>query len=197
METEGGALSDVVHELMDATPEEDDAKVPVGRLIDALDERGYGPALALLPLIELTPLGSVPGLPTLLALVLAVLAARLLLNYEHVWAPGWIRRLELKAVRVKKSLDWVQPVAQRIDARLHERLKRFAGRTGQRAACVIILCLLLTVPPLELVPFATSGPMIVISIFGLGILFRDGLLMLVGFAGAAILAGLGLVALVG
>lgn len=67
----------------------------------------------------------------------------------------------------------------------HERLSRFAGSTGRRAACIVILFLLLAIPPLELVPFATTGPMIVISIFGLGLLYSDGLLMLLGFVGAA------------
>ena len=37
-------------------------------------------------------------------------------------------------------------------------------------------------------PFATSAPMIVISIFGLALLYRDGLLMLLGFVGAGIAA---------
>ncbi len=50
---------------------------------------------------------------------------------------------------------------------------------------------------LELVPFATTGPMIVISIFGLGLLYRDGLLMLLGFVGAAIAVASGLWGFVG
>ena len=44
-----------------------------------------------------------------------------------------------------------------------------------------------TVPPLELVPFASSAPMIAIAAFGLAITVRDGVLMLVALclAGAA------------
>lgn len=186
METKNGALSEVIGELRQATPEDGEGEVTVGDLIDALDERGYGPALAVLPLLELTPIGGIPGVPTALALIIAGLTLRLFLGYEHLWAPGFLRRRKLSAEKVEKSLDWLQPVALRIDAKLHERLRRFADRKAQRIACIVILLLLLTVPPLELIPFATSAPMIVISIFGLGILFRDGLLMLVGFAGAAV-----------
>ncbi len=183
-----GALSEVVEELKRATPDGDADKVSVGDLIDALDERGYGPALTVLPLLELTPIGGIPGFPSLLALTIAIITVRLFMGYEHFWAPGWIRRRQLKGRNVLKSLDWLRPVTLRVDAQLHERLRPLAGRTGQRAACLVILCVCATVPPLEFVPFATSGPMIVISIFGLAILFRDGLVMLVGLAAAAVAA---------
>ena len=192
MEREEGALTDVVAELERAAEETGGDAVEVGRLIDALDHRGYGPALAVLPLIELSPLGGIPGFPTLLALTLAILVARMLMGREHFWAPGWLRRRRLGAGRVIRSVQWLRPVSLRIDAKLHERLARFAGPAGRRAACIVILCLLLAVPPLELVPFATSGPMLVIAVFGLGLLYRDGLLMLLGFAGAAVALGGGL-----
>jgi hypothetical protein len=190
MKEEQGALTEIVEELEKASEGGD--TVEVGQLIDALDHRGYGPALAVLPLIELTPIGGIPGFPTFLALTLALLTIRLLMGYEHFWAPNWLRRRKLKSERVIKSVEWLKPVSLRIDAKLHKRLSRFAGATGRRAACIVILGLLLTVPPLEIVPFATSGPMIVIAIFGLGLLYRDGLLMLVGFLGAllAVVGGL-------
>lgn len=195
MKEEEGALTDVVQELENASEGQD--TVEVGHLIDALDHRGYGPALAALPLIELTPIGGIPGFPALLALTLAILTVRLLMGYEHFWAPDWLRRRRLDSGRVIRSLDWLKPVSHRIDAKLHERLMHFAGPTGRRAACCVILALLLTVPPLELIPFATSGPMIVIAVFGLGLLYRDGLLMLLGFIGAVIAITGGLWGLLG
>lgn len=173
-----------------------DGSVSVGDLVDALDEQGYGAALAILPLIELTPIGGIPGVPTLLALILATLCIRLLLGYEHFWVPGFVRRRTLTKSRVEKSVGFLKPLALRIDKRLHERLRPLAGKNAQRAAAVVILILLLSVPPLEFIPFATSGPMIVIAIFGLGILFRDGLLMLLAFVGAVLALGAALTFLV-
>lgn len=189
-EGDEGALSDIVHQLREATPEDGGDRVSVGDLIDALDERGYGPALTVIPLVELTPIGGIPGVPTLLALSIGVLAVRLLLGYEHFWAPQVLRRRSLKAGRVIASLDWLTPVALRIDKALHERLRPLTGATVQRVAMVVVLMLLVVVPPLELVPFATSGPMVAIALFGLAILFCDGLLMLVAFLAAGAAAGL-------
>ena len=59
MADDSTALTDVVEELEDASQGTDTVKV--GHLIDALDQRGYGAALAVLPLMELTPLGGIPG----------------------------------------------------------------------------------------------------------------------------------------
>lgn len=192
-----GALTDVIEELENSAESTDGPEVAVGDLIDALDHRGYGPALAVLPLVELSPIGGIPGFPTLLALTLAAITVRLMMGYEHFWAPGWLRRRTLDSDRVIKSMDWLKPVSARIDATLHERLRPLVGPAGRRAACIVILCLLVTVPPLELVPFATSGPMIVIAIFGMALLFGDGLLMLLGFIGAAIAVAVGLWAFLG
>jgi hypothetical protein len=195
MKEEKGALTEVVEELKKASQGRD--KVELGHLIDALDHRGYGPALAVLPLIEISPLGGIPGFPTLLALTLALITVRLLMGYDHFWVPQWLRKRKLSSDRVIKSVKWLKPVSRRIDAKLHERLSRFAGPAARRVAGFVILGLLLSVPPLELLPFATSGPMIVISIFGLGLLYRDGLLMLLGFIGAAVAAIGGLLGLWG
>lgn len=190
MSTQNGTLTEVIGELKKAA--EADDKVAVGELIDAMDQRGYGPVLAVLPLVEISPLGGVPGFPTLLALLLFTLTARLLLGYEHFWAPQWLRKRELKSKRVITAAEWLKPVSARIDSGLQERLVIFAGATGRTVACVIILALLLTVPPLEVVPFATTIPMLIIAIFGLGLLYRDGLLMLIGFVGTALACGAGL-----
>ncbi|NUH64700.1 exopolysaccharide biosynthesis protein [Sulfitobacter sp. S0837] len=190
MNDDTGALTEVIEELKEAS--EGQNRVKVGALVDALDERGYGPALAVLPLTELTPVGGVPGYPTLLALTLATIVIRLLLGYEHFWLPNWLRRRTLKSDHVIKAVEWLKPVSNWIDSKLHKRLAPIAGRMGQRIACFVILGILLIVPPLEFVPFATSAPMIAVSIFGLGLLYRDGLLMLLGFVGAAAAVWFGL-----
>lgn len=54
-----------------------------------------------------------------------------------------------------------------------------------------LLCILLctTVPPLELLPFASSIPMGAIALMGLGLMAQDGLVIL--FAAVGALVGLG------
>ncbi|MBU2957906.1 exopolysaccharide biosynthesis protein [Paracoccus sp. 1_MG-2023] len=189
--TKNGQLTDIADELADAARQGNDT-VRVGQLIDALDARGYGPALAVLPLVGISPIAGIPGFPTALALILAILTVRLLLGHDHFWAPDWLRRRTLDADKVQNSIGWLKPLSQRIDATLHDRLAWMAGQGARKAACVVILALLLAVPPLELLPFAAAGPMLVVAVFGLALLYRDGLLMVLGFLGAALVGGMGL-----
>ena len=137
MRKEEGALTDIIAELEESASESGGDEVEAGHLIDALDHRGYGPALAVLPLLEISPLGGIPGFPTILALTLAAITVRLLMGYEHFWAPNWLRRRTLKSDRVIRAVEWLKPVSLRIDAKLHERLSRFAGSTGRRAGVSI------------------------------------------------------------
>lgn len=102
MKKEEGALTDIVEELAKCAEETDGDRVSAADLIDSLDHRGYGPAFAVLPLIEFSPIGGIPGVPTLLALLLAILTVRLLMGYEHFWAPDWLRRRKLNSDRVIK-----------------------------------------------------------------------------------------------
>ena len=76
-------------------------------------------------------------------------------------------------------------------------MTRFVRQPWPRIAAVMVMALCLTVPPLELVPFGSTAPMLAIAAFGLALLVRDGLLMIaalafslsaVVFAGASLLA---------
>lgn len=63
-----------------------------------------------------------------------------------------------------------------------------------RVAAAAILVLTLAIPPLELLPLATTAPMAAIAAFGMALLVKDGLLMIVAFvaAGAALAVAAGL-----
>lgn len=181
-----------------ATSGEADADhVTVGELMDAFGERSYGPFLLVPALVELSPLGGVPGVPTLLALVIAIFAVQMLLGRDYFWLPGWIERRTVKIDRVDQADDKMRPVTERLDRWSGDRLERLTGDAGQRAAAICTLLLCLTVPPLELLPFASSAPMAAIAAFGLGLIVRDGVVMLVGFVLTAVAIAVGTGLLIG
>ncbi len=57
------------------------------------------------------------------------------------------------------------------------------------AAACLLLCL--TVPPLELFPFASTAPMAAIALFGLAMTLRDGLVMALAFLASGAAIGVG------
>jgi len=157
----------------------------------AFGRRSYGPFLLVPALVELTPIGSIPGVPTILALLIVLFAAQLLWGRSHLWLPGWIARRSISAQRLDAASERLRPLAARLDHWFHGRLPRFTTRAyGQFAAAICIL-LCLTVPFLEIVPLASSVPMGAIALFGLALLVRDGALMLTAMAVSVAAIGVG------
>lgn len=171
-------------------------KVTIGDVLDAIGDRSYGPALLIPALIEITPIGGIPGVPTFLALFIALVAAQILLDKDHLWLPQFIQKRAVAGGKLHKAADKLNPFATRLDRWFHGRLARFVRQPWPRIAAAFVIGLCLTVPPLEFVPFASTVPMLAITAFGLALLVRDGLLMIaalgislaaLGIAGASLL----------
>lgn len=180
---EGAAATDIVDRLR-ARAEGSD-RLSIGEVADAIGRRGYGPFLFVPALIEISPLGAIPGLPTLLALVIAIVAAQMAFGRDHLWLPEALKRRNAPAGRVADAMRRIRPAALWLDRWFPGRAPALVRPAVARAAAVGALLLCLTVPPLELVPFASSAPMAAIAMFGLATLARDGLLMALAFAIAA------------
>ena len=190
MSSQDSNLSDLVQRIGELGERQDD--VSVHDIREALGERSFGPFLAIPALIEITPIGGIPGLPTLIALVIALVCAQMLLGRNHLWLPDVLEHQTLKGDRVKNGMSWLKRPAGWIDRLLRPRLKWLSGRMGLRIVALLCILLCTTVPPLELLPFASSIPMGAIALMGLGLMARDGLVILVAVLGAIL--GLGILA---
>lgn len=182
------SVGDILDRLRDVGREHD--RVSIGDMVEAFGSRGYGPFLLVPALIEETPIGSIPGVPTAIALIIASFAIQMLVGRKHLWLPDWVKRRELAASKVEKASDKLRGVGRFLDRWFHGRLPRLTEGPAIRVAAAITLLLCLTVPPLELLPWASSLPMASIAAFGLSLLVRDGLLMIV--ASLLALGGVGL-----
>jgi len=190
-----GAVEDILDALSDAANERDD--VALGTIRDAVGHRGYGPFLIVPAVLELTPIGAVPGVPSLLALIISTFALQIALGRKDMWLPSFVENLSIGADKLQKAVKKLRPFGEKVDHWFHGRLAILTSNVAIRIAAVAALALCLTVPPLELVPFASSLPMSAIAILGLAILMRDGLLMLAGYVAAliAVAAGYGFIGL--
>lgn len=185
-----------VGDILDRLDElaEREEKVKLGDVIEALGNRSHGPFLLIPALIDISPIGGIPGLPTALGLVIILTAAQLLFGRKHLWLPGFLRKRGLSAEKVKKSTRKLRGLAQRLDRWFHGRMPGLVNGPMVKVAAIACILLACTVPPLELLPFATTAPMAAIAAFGLALMVRDGLLMLIalGLSIVAVAVGLGL-----
>lgn len=168
-------------DCLDEVADEHD-KVSIENVVEAIGSRSYGPFLLVPALLELTPIGAIPGVPTFLAVIVTLVAVQMLFGRNHVWLPGFIRHRSVSGEKVAKSSEKLRKLAGFLDKWFHGRLKMLTHGIPVRIAAILIIGLCATVPPLELVPFASSGPMLAVAAFGLALMVRDGLLMLVATA---------------
>lgn len=185
-----------VVDILDALDELADKgeKVAIADVVEKFGGRSYGPFLLIPALLELSPVGAIPGIPTFLAITVGIVAFQMLIGKGHLWLPGFIENRSVSSEKMKKATKKLQGIAKFLDKHFHGRMKHFTGRWYRRIAALIIIALALTIPPLEVIPFASSGPMLAIACFGLAIMVRDGLLMLIatGLSVAAFGLGFGL-----
>ncbi|WP_235513451.1 MULTISPECIES: exopolysaccharide biosynthesis protein [unclassified Sphingomonas] len=176
------SVSEVLDRLRELGGQAGDDKAKLGDALEALGQRAYGPFFIIFPLIDISPVGGIPGLPTAMAVVMILLAAQLVLGRKHLWLPGFLANRGLKGAKLVKVADKTRPIARRMDQWFHGRLPALTKGPMVKVAGVAVILLCLTVPPLELLPFASTAPMAAIMAFGIALLVRDGLLMIVACA---------------
>lgn len=189
-----GEKSRAVEDILDRLHEtaEQDDEIAVDETMAALGDRGWGPFLFVPAIIEISPLGGIPGLPTFLALIVAIFAVQVAWGREKMWLPTFLGRRKVSSERMRTAVEKVRPVGRWLDRWFHGRLPRLTSDAAVRVAAVVVLLLCLTVPPLEFIPFASTAPMAAIAMFGLALMLGDGLLMALGFALSAIAVAVGL-----
>ncbi len=167
----------------------DSAKL--GNLIDRLDERAFGLMLLLLALPCCLPF--IYLLPQIVALPMLALAGQLAAGRQHPWLPKALHEREFSIPafqsvisKSERYLGWVERFAR-------PRLLSLSSDIGVR-----IVGLLLLVPTASILvplPSTNTVPGIGVAIASLGLIERDGLLiilgLLIGFFWVALLLFLG------
>lgn len=163
----------------------DHKNVSLDDLLTAVGRRSFAPFLLVAGLITLAPIISgIPGVPTLMAVMVLIVAVQLLLRRNHFWLPRWLLKRSVSHKAMTKSIAWSRKPARFIDGLLRPRFKFLTEGPG--VVMVAFTCVLigLAMPAMELVPFSANGAGIALVAFGLALLASDGLLAFIAFAAA-------------
>ena len=169
----------------------DDDQLSVREMFDAVGRRSFGPVLLLCGAIVFSPLSGIPGLSSLVAALVLLIAVQLLLRRSHFWVPEWLLRRQVGEGAVRRAVAVMLPVARFIDRLVHPRLTFLTGPIWARMVALACTLVALAMPPLEVLPFANTAMGATLTLFGLALITRDGLLVLLGFsicAGGVMLA---------
>lgn len=175
-------LADIIDDIV---ADAKDGALTLGDILDDLGDRSYGPLFFILGLIILLPIGAIPGVPIILGAVLIILAVQFVLGLRHPWMPARFRALSVSEQKARDTQRRVRPFLRFVDRFVDARLLWIVSRPMRVLAAAAIILLSLAMVPLEIIPFGVAVPGAAITAFGLAIVARDGLVMLIalGFVG--------------
>ena len=173
-------LTDLLETLSNAATGRE--TVTVAEIRSALGARRFGPLLFVPAMIEMSPIGGIPGLPTAIASLIALFAIQIALGRHHLWLPAFVEKRALGSKPLCKAVSWLQAPSRWIDRIIKPRLTWATRRPCLNMLGILCLTLAATVPALELIPFASTIPMAAIALLGLAVMARDGLIALFAIA---------------
>jgi len=174
-------LEQLLDRIGEAAAERSD--VSLGAILDVVGRRSFGPLLLVAGLITLAPIiGDIPGVPTVMGILVILIAAQVLLRQEHFWLPEWMLRRSVSEEKLRKMLSWLRRPARFIDKFLRPRLTLFTRKAGTIVIAIVCVQVALAMPFMELVPLSANIAGLVLTVFGLALIACDGLLVLTGFS---------------
>jgi hypothetical protein len=182
-------LEEVVDQLEEKAEAEDDT-VTVREALDAFEGRTFGPLLVLPALVALTPpVGMIPTVPTIMGVIVVLIAGQYLVGRTHPWVPDFIGERSVDREKVLKAVDKSRPWAKWVDGFVGKRLQVLVEGPMEYVIAGLCVLLALTLPPAELLPGIAAVPAAAILFLGLAVTSRDGLVGLIGMIVTAVGVG--------
>lgn len=158
-------------------------RIPLSELARQLHSRVWGGLLVVFAAINIIPLP--PGTNTVIAIPLVLISAQMVFGRASPWFPGWIDRRGVTKTELQKLIEKMGPFEARVERIFRPRLGELTGPTATRA--IGLVCMVLSVVAGLPILMIHNAPAVAIVLFGLALIYRDGVLVILG-AIAAVLA---------
>lgn len=160
----------------------EDPILPMHELVGTFGERGFGALLLILGLLSAV-IGVIPGTTTLLGIPIMIIGVQLLFRRDELWLPGWILKRDLPRPAFAEAAAKVRGRLERVERFSRPRLSFMSSDLSE--ALIGLMCMIwAAVLMLPLIGF-NLVPSLIVAAFGFGLMQKDGVMMLVGWAGSA------------
>ena len=153
-----------------------ESELSIHNIRETVGERSFGPFLTIPAIIEMSPIGGIPGLPSVIAIVISFIAIQILFGRNHMWLPAWLEKRKIGGPKLERVIEKIEPASQWIDKLVRPRIAWATKPPFLQGLAALSIALCATVPPLEFIPFASTLPMAAVALIGLSLTARDGLL---------------------
>lgn len=177
-------------EVLTVLASQEGDRLTVGDIVAVLRDRAFALLVVLLGLPNCLPMP--PPIPLVCGLLLLLVAVQIAAGMSAPWLPRKLLGRSIPRQDVKRAVDRAVPVLQRLERWSRPRMSVFESALGMRGMGVALLtlamALIVAAPVIGQIPLGLA-----VCLVGLGLVERDGILVLVGLAigtvGVALNAG--------
>jgi hypothetical protein len=162
----------------------DSERVTVGEILDALDNRAFGLATLIFSIPSIVPMP--PGVPTVVGVVLLIIAVQMVFGREDLWLPRFLSKRSFPRKPLVSAFEKFVPRLEAIEKLAQPRLMFMTGRVATVLIGLVVL-FMAVVLILPLPPGGNFPPALACAVLALGLIERDGVIILFGLV-ASILA---------
>lgn len=151
-------------------------RISLGEFLAELGDRSFGWAILLSCLINLLPLPI--GATLITAIPLLIFCAQLGLGFSNVWLPARLARLAISRKALRRRILRLRPISRRLERVARPRMAAMFQRRREQMVGALLFVVALAL----FIPLPLSGWLPAISLFvaGIGLIERDGLIVLWG-----------------
>ncbi|WP_105103943.1 exopolysaccharide biosynthesis protein [Microbulbifer pacificus] len=180
MPEEFSNLSQLLQQLQQLTHE--CRRITLLQVLEALGQRSFAPVILVAGLILFSPLSGIPGMPTLMGVLILLASVQMLLFRRHLWLPQWLLQKSTSAERFNLALVWLRRPAAIVDQWLQPRLPWLTHRGGTYLIALACTAIALALPAMEILPFSATIAGAALIAFGLALVAHDGVVALLALA---------------
>jgi hypothetical protein len=156
----------------------------VGDLLDALHERAFGMAILIFVLPNTPPMPGIPYVSSLTGVPICLFALQLIFGMHRPWLPAGAARREIPQRRVRTVWKRILPAFLRVEKYVRPRHLALTSQFAERLLAVLIFVFgfVMALP----IPAGNLLPAWAITLLALGMMERDGRLVIAGLIASAI-----------
>lgn len=151
-------------------------RLSLSELSARLRDRTWGGLLLVFAAINLLPLP--PGVTTVTGIPLLVITAQMAWGRARPWFPRKLDERGMTRAHLSKLAEKLAPWERRVERVFKPRLCELTGHRGARVmgAISFVLSVIIWLP----IPFGNHVPALAITLFALSLIYRDGVLAILG-----------------
>ena len=165
--------------------------VSVQDVLHEIGDRSITPLILIVALLLVSPLSGIPGVSTLAAVTIIILAVQAVKGKRSLWLPGFLLRREVAGERLSSCVRYLRRPCAFVDRRCRPRLQ--ALTTGPMRFMTLLTVAIIPIgwPFMEVVPMMSSIGAATVALLVFGLFTRDGLFVLLGYLSIAVTLGVG------